>query len=417
MSRSSSAKQHPVKVSKERLDAITEILSLDLGLIIRGEVDNYLTSLLQFVLHLIMNTEVMEKAGKRYERNAERGCVRWASQASSGYILGQKVPFQKPRLRTPDLKAEVPLDTAELLKDKEALNERTAQKLLMGISTRRLADTIDGLLQEHGVGRQSISRRGIEAMTARLEEFQNRDFENLDLVAIFIDGIHIGEQVHIVALGVDTAGKKHVLAMQPGETEDHVVCKALLANLIDRGLSEIGGYLFIIDGSKALRKAIRQVFQDRVAVQRCIEHKKRNLEKYVPKSMQQSVRHKMQAAFAEETLAEAESKFHQLREELSMSRQSAAKSLLEGLGELLTLHRLGVTGPLRKSLCTTNCIESIFSSARYYTRNVKRWRKEEQAERWLAAGLLEAEKRLKPVHGYTRLKNLKQKLLKLAKVK
>lgn len=416
MGRSSSAKQHPVKVSKARMDAITEILSLDLGLIVKGEVDNYLTQLLQFLLHLILNTEVVEKAGKRYERDKDRGCVRWASQASSAYILGQKMPIDKPRLRTADRRAEVPLDTAELLKDKDALNERTAQKLLLGLSTRRLADTIDGLLQEHGVGRQSISRRGIEAMKVRLEEFQKRDFKHLDLVAILIDGIHVGDQVHIVAIGIDTNGRKHVLGMQMGETEDHVVCKALLANLIERGLSEVGGYIFIIDGSKALRKAIRQLYQDRVAVQRCLEHKKKNLETYLPKNMHQEVRHKMQAAFAEETLEGAETKFHQLREELSMYRQSAARSLLDGLGELLTLHRLGVTGPLRKSLCTTNCIESIFSSARFYTRNVKRWRKEEQAERWLAAGLLEAEKRLKPVNGYTRLKKLKQSLLKLAKV-
>lgn len=416
MGRSSSGKQHPVKVSKERLDEITQLLSLDLGLLVRGEVDNYLTHMLQFVLQLILNTEVLEKAGKRYERDLDRDCVRWASQASSGFILGQKVAIMKPRLRTRDLKAEVPLDTADLLKDREALNEKTAQKLLLGLSTRRLADTIDGLLQERGVGRQSISWRGIEAMTAKLEEFQNRNFRDLDLVAIFIDGVHIGDQVHVVAVGIDTGGKKHVLAMQPGETEDHVICKALLASLIDRGLSEVGGYLFIIDGSKALRKAIKQVYHNRVAVQRCLEHKKRNLERYLPKNMHQEVRHKMQAAFSEETLAGAEAKFHQLREELSMFRQSAAKSLLDGLGELLTLHRLGVTGALRKSLCTTNGIESIFSSARYYTRNVKRWRKEEQAERWLAAGLLEAEVRLKPIHGYTALKKLKQNLLKLTEV-
>jgi len=413
LKRSSSGRKPAVKVSKQRIDAISEILSLDLESMIKGELDSYCMEFLRFAMELFMNTEVLEKVGRRNERNEDRDCVRWGGQNSSGYILGQRVSMEKPRIRTRDGKAEVLLETGQLLSNRKALSEKVVAKLLSGVSTRRYADVVEGVLQERGIGRQTISRHGIEMMSKKLEEFKERQLTDLDLVAILVDGIHLGDTVHVVALGVDIEGRKRILGMVPGETEDNVVCKQLLANLIDRGLSEVGGYLFVIDGGKGLRKAIRAVYGKRVAVQRCLEHKQRNLASYVPKERQQEIRQKMNAAFAALSLEEAETAFDLLRRELSQIRTSACTSLLDGLGELLTLHRLGVSGALRSSLCTTNCIESLFSSARYYTRNVKRWQKEEQGERWLAAGLLEAEKRLRPLKGYTRLGRLKQSLQKL----
>jgi len=413
LKRSSCAKGATVKVSKQRLEHVSELLDIDIREFIRIGVDEYLAQTLRLFAEMLMSTEVTEKAGKRYERGADKTCVRWGSQDSSAFVLGQRVPIDKPRIRTPDGKAELPLDTAELLADPKVLDENAAKRLMIGVSTRRYVDTVDGLIQERGIGRQSISRKGAEYMARKLEEFQARPLNNIDLVCVLIDGIHIDGTVHIVALGIDVQGKKHVLGMTPGETEDHIVCCDLLGNLVERGVTEIGGLLFIIDGGKGLRKAIRKFYGKRVAVQRCLIHKIRNLESHTPKSIHQELRHKVQAAFSLETLVDAETAFDELRRELSMIRPSAENSLLEGLGELLTLHRLGITGALRKSLCTTNSIESIFSTARYYSRNVKRWRGEKQAQRWLAAGLLEAETKLNPVNGYTRLKELKKNLLKL----
>lgn len=393
---------------------LTKLFDLDVKQLVRGEVDSYFMELLQVLAQVLMNTEVLERVGARFERNPERDAVRWGSQPSSAYLLGQLVPIDKPRVRTKNGGSELELETAQLLRDPAALNEQLATKLLSGLSTRKVAGAVEGLLDERGIGRQTISRRGIEAMSKRLEEFQSRSLEGLDLVAILIDGIGIGDTLHVVAIGVEANGKKHVLGMKPGETEDHVVCKELLADLIERGVSELGGYLFVIDGGKGLRKAIRAAYGNRVAVQRCLEHKKRNIESYVPKHRRDEFRQKMNAAFAQETLEDAERAFDLLRRELSVIRASAENSLMEGLSELLTLHRLGVTGALRKTLCTTNCIESVFSTARYYMRNVKRWRKEEDGQRWLAAGLLEAEQRLRPIKGYTRLGKLRESLQKLS---
>jgi transposase-like protein len=414
LSKSCSNKGAAVKLSKKRLDTLTSLLGLDVCSLIKEELDGYLMQYVRLMAQVLMNTEVVERVGRRYEHNSEREAVRWGSQPSGGYLLGQRVSLERPRVRSKDGRCEIELDTAKLLGDPTVLSKQMATKLLSGVSTRRVPDVIEGLLSKRGIGRQTVSRRGIEIMAKRLDEFKRRKLHDLGLVVILVDGIGIGNTLHVVAVGIDSCGKKHVLGMKPGQTEDHVVCQELLADLIERGLSDVGGYLFVIDGGKGLRKAIRAFYGNRVAVQRCLEHKKRNLEKYVPKDRRDEVRQKMNSAYASESLGEAQAAFDQLRRQLLLFRGSAANSLLEGLGELLTLHKLGVDGVLRRTLCTTNSIESVFSSARYYMRNVKRWRTEEDSERWLAAGLLEAERRLRPVPGYTRLTKLKQTLEKLA---
>ena len=395
---------------------MSELLEVDLQQLIAEGVDHHMAHMLRTIAEMWLMTEVREKAGPKYNRDECKTCARWGSQPSYAYILGQRISIDKPRLRSADKSTELKLDSAELLSNPETLNAKAGEKLMKGLSSRNYAETVDGFLREKGVGRQSISQKGIEYMAKKLEEFQQRHIGNLDLVCILIDGIHIDGTVHVVALGIDVYGKKHILGMVPGETEDHIICTKLLNNLLERGLTEVGGLLFVIDGGKGLRKAIHKLYGDRVAVQRCLIHKIRNLESHTPKHMHQELRHKVQAAFNMESLKDAESAFNEIRRELSMVRDSAVTSLLEGQKELLTLHRLGVSGTLRKSLCTTNSIESIFSTARYYSRNVKRWRGEKQAQRWLATGLMEAEKKLQPLKGFTRLKDLQKALQKLVEV-
>jgi len=361
---------------------------------------------------MLLNAEVLERVGERNARNPERDCVRWGQQDGSVFFLEQKLPVNKPRIRTKGGGSEVELEIYKILNDKEFLNEQAAGKLLSGSSTRRFRMTLQKLLDGKGVSRQTISARAMDDMAARLQDFRTRQLPNCNIVAVLIDGIHLGDMVYVVALGIDDEGKKHVLGFEAGSTENAGICRAMLRGLLERGiLREDGCYLFVVDGSKGVKSAIKAVFAKRGHTQRCIVHKKRNVKDKLPKHMHEEFDQKFNAAFNQKTLKQAEKSFSALRQELLvLGRSKAAESLTEGLYDLLTLHRLGINGILRRSLYSTNAIESIFSSARYYTRNVKRWRKDEHMERWIAAGLLEAEKSLRRIPGYTNMKKLIESL-------
>lgn len=414
MGRSSSIVTESVNLSKERLDTLTKLLVDDISEIISNGVRDWLSQRILLIAELLLNAEVLLRVGERNQRDPDRECVRHGAQPGSVMLLEQRVAIQKPRIRTRNKGSEVKLEMYEQLNDKEFLNEQAAAKLLSGTSTRRFEKTLDKMLRGRGVGRQTISQRAIAEMSKQFNEFQTRSLEKTEIVVVFIDGIHVGDTVYVAAVGIDREGKRHVLDFEPGSTEASSVCRALLRNLLERRiLKEEGAYLFVVDGGTGLRKAIREVFGKRSHVQRCAVHKKRNVKDKLPKSEQERFAQKFNAAYNQKSFADAEHAFVELRDELiSKRRKSAAKSLTEGLQDLLTLHRLGIQGALRRSLYSTNCIESVFSAARYYTRNVKRWHKEEQMERWIAAGLLEAEKNLRRVPGYTNMKKLIQALQK-----
>ncbi len=409
MGRSSSKSIASVNLRKDRLDLLTKLLVGDLNEISKKGVHGWLNDRIVLIADLLLNAEVLERVGQRNHRDPDRLCVRHGSQDGSVLLLEQRVPIKKPRVRTKGRGgSEVDLEMYKLLNDKTFLNEQAAAKLLSGTSTRRFEKTLDKMLRGRGVGRQTISDRAVAEMSARLEEFQTRSLEHVDVVAVFIDGIHLGETVYVAAVGIDREGRKHVLDFEPGSTESSTICRQLLRNLLERSiLHEDGAYLFVIDGGTGIKKALREVFGKRAVIQRCIVHKKRNVTEKLPKKEREEFGRKFNAAYNQKTFKEAEKAFLALRNELILkNRASAANSLLEGLPDVLTLHRLGVTGVLRRSLYSTNCIESIFSAARYYTRNVKRWRKEEQMERWVASGLLEAEKKLRRVPGYTNMNQI-----------
>lgn len=417
MVRSSSKQSKFVKVNKSRRDKITQMLNFDRKTIVEEGIQNFLHDCLKLVAELLMNDEVIELVGERHERSDARTAHRWGSQKGSVTLLEQKVPIAKPRVRARGGGGEIELEMYKLLNDPMFLNKQAGAKLLAGLSTRNVSKTLEKILDGRGVGRQTVSRRGIEEMSKQLELFKNRSFENTDFVAVFIDGVGLGERIFVTAVGLEKSGIKRVLGFEQGSTENSGVCRKLLSNLIDRGiLDEGGGHLFVIDGGKGLHKAIKSVFGNRAEIQRCIEHKKRNVQDQLPKYAHSNFTQKYAAAYSKKTLKAAEKAFADLRRDLERNGfKSAANSLLEGSSELLTLHRLGVDGSLRKSLSSTNCIESIFSTARYYTRNIKRWRKEEQMERWLAASLLTAEKSLRRVPGYTQIPKLIAALRKVAK--
>lgn len=409
MGRSSSKSKSSVNLSKERKDLLSQLMVDDINQIVESGVQEWLRERITLIADLLLNKEVLTLVGGRYQRDADRNLHRWGTEKGSVYLLEQKVPIDKPRVRTKGQgSSEVELRLYKELNDKEFLNEQAAAKLLSGVSSRRFEKTLERLLEGRGISRQTISSRGMEEMTLRLEEFQKRSLEGIDILVVFMDGITLGEEIYIAAVGIDTTGKKHVLGFEAGSTENQGICRTLLSNLINRGIvSAEGGFLCVIDGGTGIRKALRDLYGNRVKVQRCTVHKKRNVNDKLPKKFHNEFIHKFNFAYNKPTLKEAEKEFQKLRGWLSTKSQRATNSLTEGLQEILTLHRLGVKGTLRRSLSTTNCIESVFSAARYYMRNVKRWRKTEQMDRWLASGLLEAEQKLRRVPGYTKLGELK----------
>ena len=261
-----------------------------------------------------------------------------------------------------------------------------------------------------GTSRSAISRRFVKGTQAKLAEVFSRDLSGLDLLACFIDGLHVGDHLIVVALGVDSAGRKHPLGLWEGSTENKATCSALLSNLEGRGLSTDTAMLYVIDGSKVIRQAIVAHYGALALIQRCTKHKERNVTDHLPKTERILLARKLRRAWCNPDAASAERELRQIARSLKMSHPGAAASVLEGLEETLTLTRLHLSGSLHRSLKTTNPIESMISIARSTSRGVKRWRSGEMALRWTAAGMLEAERQFRRFNGYKDLHVLKAAL-------
>lgn len=257
-----------------------------------------------------------------------------------------------------------------------------------------------GDLDLRGASRSAVSRRFTRATEAKLAELFGRDLSTLDLLAVFIDGVHVGDHLIVVALGVDLQGVKHPLGLWEGSTENKAVCSSLISNLTDRGLPEDRALLFVIDGGKAIRSAIEAVWGKLAVVRRCRQHKERNVTDHLPKAERTLVARKLRAAWANPDAGATERELRSLAKRLELAHPGAAASLREGLDETLTVTRLGLPGSLTRTFKSTNPIESMISIARDATRNVKRWRSGEMATRWIAAGMLEAEKQFRKVNGH-----------------
>ena len=258
-----------------------------------------------------------------------------------------------------------------------------------------------------GLSSSSVSRQFIQATAHKLRTFQERSLEDLDLVGLILDGKSFGKEEMVIALGITIDGQKVPLGFVEAATENEVVCRHLIQDLVDRGLQYQQGLLAIIDGSKGLFNAVTRSLKGYVCVQRCQWHKRRNVTSYLVKGQQARIKRKMQKAYEKPTYNEAKADLLSLKPELTLMNQSAVKSLEEGLEETLTIHRLGMMPDLRKSFRTTNCIESVNSMAKDLTRNVKRWRNSKQRHRWLAAALIDIEPRLNRVSGHKHLPMLR----------
>jgi len=362
------------------------------------------------VLAELMEEEVDEVVGPKGRHDADRVAVRHGHEAGEVTLGGRRVPVERPRVRSADGQAELPLATYAHFADRDPLTQVVLERMLAGVSTRRYRRTqepVGATIEQasRSTSKSSVSRSFVERTRVALGELMARRLDDVRVSVMMLDGIELKGRTTIVALGVTTDGVKIPLGLWEGSTENATVATALLSDLVERGLDPEQGMLFVIDGAKALRKAIRSVFGE-VPVQRCVRHKERNVLQHLPERERPLVKRRLRSAWAETDHDRALDRLQALAGELDRTHPGAAGSLREGLEETLTLNRLGIRGSLKRTLESTNPCESMIECVRRTSRNVKRWSSGEMALRWTAAGMLEAERQFRRVIGYRDLARL-----------
>jgi len=339
--------------------------------------------------------------GPRYAHEPDRPASRAGTTRSEVVMGGRKVAIARPRVRTAT--GEIALPTFGTMTSTDPLDGRVVEQLLVGVATRQYARSLEPLgpeMETRGTSKSAVSRRFVARTTVQLAAWQSAPLDALDLVALLIDGVHLGDHCLIVALGIAADGQKHALGLWDGSTENATVCQGLLANLHSRGLRTDRSLLVILDGSKALRKAVRATFGDAALVQRCQVHKMRNILEYLSDRDRPWAQAILRRAYQAADPKLAQRLLLDLVRRLEDEYPSASESVREGLDETLTVLTLKLSPRLRRSLATTNAAESLLSRTRHVQRNVKRWRSGQMMLRWVAAGVLEAVKGFRRVKGY-----------------
>jgi putative transposase len=350
----------------------------------------------------VLEAERSGLCGVRYQHVAERQALRTGHVASSLTLGGRRVAVSRPRVRSVD-GHELSLPSWREWSTRDPLTERAVEQMVLGVSTRRYARSLEALppaATVRGISKSAVSERFVYGTERKLAELMSRELNGLSLAALFIDGVHFGEHVVLAAVGVDEGGEKHVLGLREGATENAAAVRALLADLIERGLDSEQSLLAVIDGAKALHKAVVEVFGARALIQRCREHKKRNVSEALPERLRTSVRIAMNQAYAMGDAKRARRLLDNLARRLEHQHPGAAASLREGLDETLTVMRLGLPDNLERVLSSTNLIENLFSRVREIGRRVRRWQSGTMVLRWTAAGVLEAERGFRKIAGY-----------------
>ena len=351
------------------------------------------------VLDAMLEEDRTALCGPRYAHQPTRTAARAGTVPSEVVLGGRKITVARPRVRAAG--HEVPLPTFQTLAQEDPLNRRVVEQMLVGVATRQYARSLEPVpagVVSRGTSKSSVSRRFVAKTTAQLRAWQSAPLDGLDLVALLVDGVHIGEHCLVVALGIAADGQKHALGVWEGATENAAVCQSLLANLQHRGLRTDRSLLVILDGALALHKATRAVFGEAALIQRCQVHKLRNILDHLPERQRPWVQAVVRRAYQATDLKVATRLLTDLAKRLDDEYPSAAGSVREGLEETLTVLTLHLSARLQRSLATTNAAESLLSRTRHVKRNVKRWRGGQMMLRWVAAGVLEA------VKGFRRLK-------------
>jgi putative transposase len=366
------------------------------------------------VMSALMEESVTAIAGPKGKHQPGRRAVRHGSEAGSVTLGGRRVPVRRPRVRAADGSGELPVPAYELFSGTDLLGTMVMERMLAKLSCRRYQAGLEPVGAEvtaraRSTSKSAVSRRFVKATETALGELLARDLSDLDLVALMVDGVHFGDHLCVVALGIGIDGTKHPLAVVEGATENTTTVTDLLVGLRDRGLDVTRPILVVIDGAKALRSAVETVF-DCPVVARCQLHKIRNVQSKLPDRMAATVGTKMRAAYKLTSALEAEATLVELARQLDRSHPGAAGSLREGLAETLTVIRLGVPPTLARTLRSTNAIESMIEICRDHSTNVKHWRDGTMALRWCAAGMNEAAKQFRRVNGHLHLPALRAAL-------
>ena len=365
------------------------------------------------LMDLLMQEEVRELVGERSQRQAERRANRWGSERGYCIVMGQKVPVERPRVRSTD-DQEVRLGSYELFHRGEPLTETVWEKLMLGLSTRKYGQAVRQFTEAYGLEKSAVSEHFIEASRVKLQEMMERPLDKTRLCALLIDATPFAGQQLVVAMGISQDGRKMILGLRQGATENATVVGELLGDLVTRGLDFSDPRLYILDGGKALTAAVKKHAGESAAIQRCQVHKRRNVLDHLADEQKPAVAQRLNAAYALEDYAAAKHALNTLHRELMDLNPSAARSLGEGMEETLTVHRLHVPTQLRKTLASTNVIESAFSIVEQVCKNVKRWHGGDQRERWVGSGLLVAQRQFRKVTGHKQIPALLRVLEALA---
>ncbi|MGI0086177.1 MAG: IS256 family transposase, partial [Nitrososphaerales archaeon] len=309
MRKSSTSDNNGVKVTAKQREQLLDVLKPNIKSIVKEGVEQYIGDSTRFMLELLMHAEAQELCGRLNSRPQKRELQRWGVEKQSTAIIdGAKRPVERPRVRALQYMpgaGEVQLETYTAMNRTELLDGPLVAAILCGVSARKYAQIVSRGLEAKGIKRSAISRKSIAATKPTVEQFRQRRLDQFDFVALIFDGVNVGRRQTIVAVGITIDGRKHVLGLRTGATEHEIVCRDLIRDLIERGLSAGKDYLFIVDGSGALIKAIRAAFGQDVAIQRCQEHKIRDIQAYVPVKLRREVRDKLQAAYNEKTESKA----------------------------------------------------------------------------------------------------------------
>jgi len=362
------------------------------------------------VMRQVMEDELERRVGPKHARIAGRAGNWHGTTTGSVALGGRLVPVERPRGRSVEGE-EIGLASWAVFSSKDLLDQLTAERVLAGVATRRHADVSEPLTKEideeaKGTGRSSVSRRWKRATEGALAELMARDLSGLDVAALMVDGIEVAGQCCVASLVITADGTKVPVGLWLGDTENKTVVTALLADIVSRGLRFEAGLLVVIDGAKALAAAVAKVFGEKALVQRCILHKRRNVRDHLPQELGDKVDTRLRLIFANPDPAKGLDAAKRLAGELRADHPDAAASLLEGLDDMFAVRRLGISGNLAEMLTCTNAIESMISVARTTMRNVKHWQDGEMKKRWVAAGMLAAQRSFRRVRGYKQMPKL-----------
>jgi transposase-like protein len=391
--------KHATKTSlPDGRPGIQVTLPFDPGFLLQEAVEQLATEIGLTVMTGLLEDEAEQLAGPRHAKGDGKAIRRHGYEESSVTFAGKKLAILRPRLR--DAAGEVALTRLGQMRSPGPLRETMARHVLAQVATRRYAGVVDTVAEGFGIQRSSVSRHWKAASAQELEKLVTRSLAGLDLVVVMLDSVHFQDHAMIVGLGIALDGRKHILGLWEGSSENTTLVTSLLTDLVSRGLATGVRRLFVLDGAKALRKGVVSVFGDEAIIQRCLIHKKRNVLDHLPENLQWTAGKRLSAAWGMNDYAAAKAAIEDVCAWLKLQSAPAEASLREGLEDTLTLHRLGVPPELRIRLNTTNAIENVFSTLRHQLRRVRNWSSApDMRRRWVGTGLIESEKR------FHRLKN------------